>query len=76
MDIRGGDSKQFLYIKMERTKIYQLDFKREIVNIYLKRYQSITKSTERSSTSIFLTDCRISELIRFDQVEHLVKQTE
>lgn len=62
-----------LFNKTRRTKI---DFKREIVNVYLRRYQTIPKAIRRPSTSTFSTDCRFSDSTRFDKIDHMVNQTE
>jgi DNA excision repair protein ERCC-6 len=65
-----------LFNKTRGTKINQLDFKREIVNVYLRRYQTMPKAIGRPSTSTFSTDCRVSDSIRFDKIDHMVKLTE
>lgn len=65
-----------LYNKAGGTKINQLDFKREIVNVYLRSYQTKPKAIGRPSKSTFSTDCRVSDSIRFDKIDHMVKQTE
>jgi hypothetical protein len=65
-----------LYNKTGRKKIHQLDFKREIVNVYLRKYQTLPKAIGRPSTSLFSTDSRVSDSIRFDKIDHLVKSTE
>lgn len=65
-----------LYNKTGRKKISQLDFKREIVNVYLRKYQNIPKATGRPSSCSFLTDSRISDSIRFDRIDHLIKPTD
>lgn len=34
------------------------------------------KAIGRPSTSTFSIDCRVSDSIRFDKIDHMVKQTE
>jgi len=62
--------------KTGRKKVSQLDLKIEIVNVYLRKYQNGPKAIGRPSTSIFSTDSCISDSIRFDKVDHLIKPTE
>lgn len=42
----------------------------------LRKYQTMPKATGRPSTSIFSTDICISDSIRFDKVDYLIKLTE
>lgn len=66
-----------LYNKAKATKASQLEFKREIANVYLKKYGVQCKGTGRPSTSLgSSTDSRISDGIRFDRSDHLVKSVE
>lgn len=64
-----------LYNKTGR-KISQLEFKREITNTYLKKYGVPPKATGRPPASRASSDCRISDTIRYDGSNHLVKHTD
>ncbi|KAJ8932218.1 hypothetical protein NQ314_014838 [Rhamnusium bicolor] len=60
-----------------RPKLSQLEFKREVANVYLKIYQVQSERVGRPSASPGSTsDSRISDAIRFDRTDHLVKSIE
>lgn len=66
-----------LYNKIKKEKISQLDFKREVANAYIIKYGTASKGAGRPSTSCASSaDSRISNEIRFDRIDHLVKRTE
>lgn len=56
-----------LYNKTGNKKIHQLDFKREVVNVYLQKYQTSPKAIGRPSTSLLSNDSRVLDSIRFDK---------
>jgi len=65
-----------LYNKTGRPKISQLEFGREIVNVYLEKYKNTPTGSGRISKSICSSDSRISDTLRFDKTDHLVQHTE
>lgn len=65
-----------LYKKVNNSKISQLEFKREVAMVYLKRYQNPPKSAGRSSAPTQAFDNRVSDSIRLDRIDHFVKQTD
>lgn len=66
-----------LYNRARKCKISQLKFKREIANIYLKKYGIPSKGGGRPPASPSATlGSRVSADLRFDKTEHLVKHTE
>lgn len=63
-----------LYNKANKTNMPQLDFRREVVDVYLHRYRSISKGSGRPSSSVHRSsDSRISDDIRYDGKDHLVR---
>lgn len=58
-----------------RNKISQLNFKREVANVYSQRYKTMSWGTGKPFTSSFSSDSRISDSIRFEIIDHLVQQT-
>lgn len=62
----------YLYKKSGRTAT-QLQFRREIVNTYLKKYGTVAKGAGRPSSSLSSTQGhRVSEDIRYDRTDHLL----
>jgi len=65
-----------LYKKTGRQKKSQLEFRREVVNVYLEKYKNAPTGSGRISKSIYSSDSRISVTLRFDKTDHLVQHTE
>lgn len=65
-----------LYNKTGRPKISQLEFRREVVNVYLERYKNTPTGPGRTSKSFCSSDSRISDTLRFDKTDHFVQNTE
>ena len=54
----------------------QLEFRREIVTIYLQRYGSPPKSPGKVPSSTANTDGRVPDDLRYDRIDHFVAQTQ
>lgn len=62
-----------LYKKGHNTQLSQLDFRRNIAQTYLKKYENPPKTAGRPSTSKFSVSCnRISDDLRYDGLNHLL----
>lgn len=61
--------------KSRKEKMSQLDFRREIANVYLKKYQVLPKRTWRTASIESSSESRISNDVRFDQTDHFVQHT-
>jgi len=64
-----------LYNKTGRPKISQLEFRREVVNVYLEKYKNTPTGSGRISKSLCSSDSRISDTLRFDKTNHFVQNT-
>lgn len=65
----------WLIARKSGKKITQLEFRREIVQVYLRRYGTKPKGGGRPSVAIAGTS-RVSEGIRYDETNHLVQKIE
>lgn len=72
MDVACQNS-WILYNKSGRPKISQLSFKRELVNVYLKKYGVIPKASGRPFSSPG-SHSRVPDAIRYDHTDHLIKR--
>lgn len=66
-----------LYNKSHTGKVSQLEFRRELANVYLTKYKVEPKGVGRPPVSAAsASNNRISDDIRFDRTDHLVQRTE
>lgn len=66
-----------LYNKSHTGKVSQLEFRRELANVYLTKYKVEPKGVGRPAVSVAsASNNRISDDIRFDRTDHLVQRTE
>lgn len=65
-----------LYCKSRGQKISQLQVRREVANTYLRRYLTLPKASGRPSVSLQSSNSRVSDNIRFDQMNHFVGHTQ
>lgn len=63
----------WLIVRRDCKKVTQLEFRREIVLVYLLRYAKPPKGTGRTRNS---TSQRVSDDIRFDGYNHLIQNLE
>lgn len=63
----------WLIARRSGKKVNQLEFRREIVQVYLKRYSNPAKGAGRPAAPIAGTS-RVSDALRFDENNHLVEK--
>lgn len=64
-----------LYNRSRKQKISQLECKREVATVYLKKFNNLPKGSGRQASSLESSDSRVSDNSRFDHLDHLIQQT-